>query len=56
MDRITGDAVLSGQDVIWLTRRNGQLTLNERADIWPAQRLAAVQQASRRETMSFAED
>ena len=56
LDRITGDAVLSGMDIIWLMRRNGELTLNERGDIWPEHRLAAVRQAYRRETKSFSEE
>ncbi|WIY04575.1 SitI3 family protein [Amycolatopsis mongoliensis] len=48
VDRIAGDAVFSGMDVIWLMRRRGELTLNERDDIWPEHRLAAVRQAYRR--------
>jgi hypothetical protein len=56
LERITGDAVFSGMDVIWLMRRNGELTLNERDDIWPEHRLAAVHQAYRRETKAFAEE
>ncbi|MGW4521180.1 SitI3 family protein [Amycolatopsis sp. NPDC004378] len=56
LDRIKGDAVLSGMDVIWLMRRNGELTLNERDDIWPAHRLATVHQVYRRETKSFSEE
>lgn len=56
LDRIAGDAVFSGMDVIWLMRRNGELTLNERDDIWPGHRLAVMHQAYRRETQSFSEE
>lgn len=56
LGRIAGDAVFSGMDVIWLMRRKGELTLNERDDIWPTHRLAAVHQAYRRETQSFSEE
>jgi hypothetical protein len=41
LDRIPGDAVLHFQyEQIWLLRRNDELSLNERSDIWPPQRLA----------------
>ena len=55
LERINGDAVFSGMDVIWLMRRKGELTLNERDDIWPTHRLGSVHQAYRRETKAFAE-
>ncbi|MFH8593690.1 SitI3 family protein [Streptomyces rimosus] len=55
--RITGDAVLHFQfEVIWLLRRNGELSLNERSDLWPPQRLAAVPRPYRRATHTFAEE
>ncbi|NBH05351.1 SitI3 family protein [Amycolatopsis sp. SID8362] len=54
LERVTGDAVFSGMDVIWLMRRKGELNLNERDDIWPTHRLGSVHQAYRRETKAFA--
>ncbi|WP_380284510.1 SitI3 family protein [Kitasatospora purpeofusca] len=40
--RIDGDAVLKYHgETIWLLRRNGDLSLHERADLWPDRRLAA---------------
>lgn len=56
LDQVAGDAALSGMDVIWLMRRNGELTLNERDDIWPGHRLAVMHQSYRRETQSFSEE
>ncbi|WP_410667014.1 SitI3 family protein [Amycolatopsis sp. cmx-4-68] len=56
LSRIAGDSVLSGMDTIWLMRRNGELTLNERDDIWSEHRLAALHQTYRRETKSFSEE
>lgn len=56
LDRLTGDAVLSGMETIWLMRRDGELLLNERDDIWPERRLAALHQAYRRDTLAFAEE
>lgn len=54
LENIDGDAVLHFQyEVIWLLRRNGELSLNERDDIWPPQRLALVTQPYRRETHSM---
>jgi hypothetical protein len=54
LDRVPGDAVLHFQyEQIWLLRRNGELTLSERDDIWPPQRLAAVHQPYRRATHTF---
>ncbi|MGW0996710.1 SitI3 family protein [Streptomyces sp. NPDC002523] len=51
LDRVEGDAVLHFQfEVIWLLRRNGELSLNERDDLWRPQRLALVTQPYRRET------
>ncbi|SDM25714.1 SitI3 family protein [Allokutzneria albata] len=54
LNRVPGDAVLHFQfEVIWLLRRDGQLTLNERDDIWPPHRLALVDIPYRRETHAF---
>lgn len=50
-----GDAVLHFQyEVIWLLRRAGELTLNERDDLWPPQRRALLSQHYRRATSHFA--
>ncbi|MGW7549314.1 SitI3 family protein [Streptomyces sp. NPDC054770] len=54
LERIDGDAVLHFQfEVIWLLRRNGELSLNERDDIWRPQRLALMRGPFRRETHSM---
>jgi hypothetical protein len=54
LDRVPGDAVLHFQyEQIWLLRRDGDLSLNERGDIWPPQRLAMVSQPYRRATYAF---
>lgn len=56
LDRVTGDAVLHREfEDIWLLRRDGVLTVNERADIWPPQRLAALSQPHRRLSHAFSE-
>ncbi|MDX3190277.1 SitI3 family protein [Streptomyces sp. MN03-5084-2B] len=56
LDRVIGDTVLSGMETIWLMRRHGELTLNERDDIWPERRLATLRQPYRRKTLAFSED
>lgn len=56
LDRITGDAVLSGLDQIWLLRRRGDLTLSERDDLWPPERLAALAQPFRRASTTFSNE
>lgn len=57
LDRIPGEAVLHFQyEVIWLVRRGGELSLNERDDLWPANRLASVSQPYQRKTHAFSED
>lgn len=56
LERVPGDALLSGLDTIWLLRRNGDLTVNEQDDIWPPRRLAALQQPYRRATHTFSEN
>lgn len=56
LSRIPGDAVLHYQlETIWLLRRSGELTINERDDIWPPHRLALLDQPVRRATHTFAE-
>ncbi|MFC7257747.1 SitI3 family protein [Streptomyces lutosisoli] len=51
LERFDGDAVLHFQfEVIWLLRKNGELSLNERNDLWRPQRLALMTQPYRRET------
>ncbi|MFI6860587.1 SitI3 family protein [Streptomyces sp. NPDC050421] len=57
LDRAPGDAVLHFQsEVIWLLRRGSELSLNERDDLWPPHRLAAVSQPNRRATHHFSEE
>jgi hypothetical protein len=56
LDSVPGDAVLSGMETIWLMRRDGELTLNERDEIWPEQRLATLHRPYRREALAFSED
>jgi hypothetical protein len=54
LDRVPGDAVLHFQyEYIWLLRRAGELSLNERSDLWQPQRLAAAHQPYRRATYAF---
>ena len=55
-ERVPGDAVLHREfEDIWLLRRDGELTLNEQDDLWPAHRRAALSQPYRRATHTFAE-
>ncbi|WP_052708713.1 SitI3 family protein [Streptomyces sp. NRRL S-495] len=57
LTRLPGDAVLQYHyEVIWLLRRGGELSLNERDDLWTPARLAAVPQPYRRETHEFSEE
>lgn len=43
LDEVPGDAVLHfDYEVVWLVRRGGELSLNDRDDIWTPTRLAAV--------------
>lgn len=54
LNHVSGDAVLHFQlEIIWLLRRDGELTLNERDDLWPPERLALLSQPYRRATYSF---
>ncbi|GHG23328.1 MULTISPECIES: SitI3 family protein [Amycolatopsis] len=55
LDRVTGDAVLSGMETIWLIRRDGELILNDRDDIWPENRLATLPRPYRRKALAFSE-
>jgi len=53
--RIPGNSVLhSGYEQIWLLRRDGDLSVNERTDMWPPARLALLTQPYRRATHTFA--
>ncbi|MFI1201660.1 SitI3 family protein [Streptomyces sp. NPDC020883] len=57
LGRVPGDAVLHFQfEDIWLLRRGAELSLNERDDLWPPQRLATVSQPYRRATHTFSEE
>lgn len=57
LDRTPGDAVLHFQfEVIWLLRRGSELSLNERDDLWPPHRLAAVSPVHRRATHGFSQE
>ncbi|HEX5115505.1 MAG TPA: SitI3 family protein [Pseudonocardiaceae bacterium] len=55
LGRIAGDAVLHFQfETVWLLRKDGELTLNERDEhVWTPTRLAAVHLPYRRVTHSF---
>jgi hypothetical protein len=51
----TGDAVLHFEyEIIWLLRRDGDLSLNDEDDVWPPHRLALMSQPYRRATYHFA--
>jgi hypothetical protein len=56
LDEVPGDAVLHfDYEVVWLVRRGGELSLNDRDDLWTPARLAAVgNRPHRRGTPSFA--
>ena len=54
LDRVDGDAVLEFQsETIWLLRRGGDLSLDEREDLWPPHRLAEITRPYRRATHAF---
>lgn len=55
LDEVPGDAVLHfDHEVVWLLRRDGVLSLNDRDDLWTPTRLAAVgQRPHRRGTPAF---
>lgn len=51
LTRVEGDAVLHFQyEVVWLLRKDGELCLSERDDIWRPERLAQMTQPYRRQT------
>ncbi|MEC3974308.1 SitI3 family protein [Amycolatopsis sp. H20-H5] len=56
LERVVGDAVLSGMDVIWLVRQDGDLSVNERDDLWSPRRLAELRQPYRRATRTYADE
>ncbi|MFB7126463.1 SitI3 family protein [Kitasatospora sp. NPDC056273] len=52
--RVPGDAVLHlDYEDVWMVRQDGQLTLSERSDVWPPNRLAAISEPYRRQTHEF---
>ncbi|MGW3178964.1 SitI3 family protein [Kitasatospora sp. NPDC001119] len=52
--QVPGDAVLHlDYEDVWLVRQDGELVLNERSDLWPPNRLAAVPGPYRRRTHEF---
>ncbi|MEU6231807.1 SitI3 family protein [Kitasatospora sp. NPDC047058] len=54
LSRVPGDAVLHlDYEDVWLVRLDGALSLSERADLWPANRLAEVPAPYRRESHEF---
>ena len=54
LDRVDGDAVLEFQsETIWLLRRGGDLSLDERENLWPPHRLAEITRPYRRATHAF---
>ncbi|WP_035846716.1 SitI3 family protein [Kitasatospora azatica] len=54
--RTPGDAVLHFQsEDVWLVRLDGELSLNERSEVWPPHRLAMVPGPYRRQTFEFTE-
>ncbi|MET8993911.1 SitI3 family protein [Amycolatopsis sp. NPDC004169] len=56
LDKVPGDAVLSGMETIWLMRRDGELMVNERSDIWPEHRLTALGRPYKRKALAFSEE
>ncbi|MFF2952765.1 SitI3 family protein [Kitasatospora sp. NPDC057965] len=57
LERIPGDAVLQYHyETVWLLRRGDELSLNERDDLWPADRLAVVPRPFSRETHEFSDE
>ncbi|MCE6995564.1 hypothetical protein LZG04_12245 [Saccharothrix sp. S26] len=57
LGRVPGDAVLHQDfETIWLARRDGELLLNERDDLWPPDRLAVLAVPYRRETTAFPDE
>jgi len=57
LGRLPADAALHYQyEVLWLVRKGGRLVVNERDDIWTAERLAFLPQPFERAALAFAED
>ncbi|MFI0155155.1 SitI3 family protein [Streptomyces lydicus] len=57
LGRVAGDAVLHFQfEDIWLLRRGAGLSLSERDDLWPPERLALVPHPYSRATHAFSEE
>jgi len=57
LERVPGDAVLHlDYEVIWLLRLHGEVSLNERNDIWPPHRLALITSPFRRATYHFEDE
>ncbi len=57
LENSPGDAALTWDlEQVWLLRRNGELTLNERDDLWTPRRLAFIPLPYRRATYSFSDE
>lgn len=57
LEEVPGDAVLHFEyETIWLLRRADDLSVNERDDLWPPQRLALITEPYRRATHHFSEE
>lgn len=57
LGRIPGDAVLHRElEDIWLLRRGDQVSVSERDDLWPPQRLAALPHPYTRATHTFSDE
>jgi hypothetical protein len=54
LDRVIGDAMLHLDfEIIWLLRRDGELCLSERDDLWTPARLSAISRTYRRAALTF---
>ena len=54
LDEVTGDAVLHRElETGWLVRKGGVVSLNERDDLWTAERLAAMPEPYQRAPITF---
>jgi hypothetical protein len=54
LPQVPGDAVLHlDYEDVWLVRQNGKLSLSERSDLWPANRLPTLSLPYRRQTHEF---
>ncbi|MFE6049973.1 SitI3 family protein [Kitasatospora sp. NPDC056446] len=55
--RVPGDAVLHlDYEDVWMACQDGHLTLSERSDLWPRNRLAGVSEPYRRQTHEFVDE